>query len=296
MHSTVRPLSYDSLSHLLAPRERDSHKGNYGHALIVGGEPGKGGAALLAAEAAARSGCGLVSVATHPAHAAAFLSRRPELMVRAIDKIDVINVLMVHATVLIAGPGLGREAWSLQLLQAAMQQAMNQDLPVVLDADALNLLSEGHLTLFMDHRSKWILTPHAAEAARLLQTPIEEIQGNREATVRKLQHQFGGVAVLKGPGTLVCFEHQGRQQVETCSHGNPGMASGGMGDVLSGIIGALLGQGFGLKDSARLGVSLHSKAADFCAAAEGERGMLACDLFPYLRTLLNPNLNPNLSL
>jgi ADP-dependent NAD(P)H-hydrate dehydratase / NAD(P)H-hydrate epimerase len=288
MHTLVRPLTYDSLAYLLAARLGDSHKGNYGHALILGGEPGKGGAALMAAEAAARSGCGLVSVATHSGHAATFLSRRPELMVRGVDNNDVINVMMAQASVLVAGPGLGRGAWSLQLLQAALQQAMNLDLPVVLDADALNLLSEGQLSQYLDHRSKWILTPHAGEAARLLNTNSEEIQTNREASIRQLQQSFGGVVVLKGPGSLVCFEHLGRQQVETCSHGNPGMASGGMGDVLSGIIGALLGQGLGLADSARLGVCLHSKAADLCAEAEGERGMLACDLFPYLRTLLNP--------
>lgn len=288
MSSPVRPIGYDNLRQLLAPRARDSHKGAFGHALIVGGAPGFGGAALMAAEAASRSGAGLTSVATHPDHAAAFLSRRPELMVRAIHNFDVINAMTSQATVLVAGPGLGRSAWSVQLLQTAMQAAAIRQLPVVLDADGLNLLSEGQLSAQLGGKSQWILTPHPGEAARLLQTRIEEVQANREEAVRELQRRFGGVAVLKGAGSLICFDHHGRQQVETCVHGNPGMASGGMGDVLSGIIGGLLAQGLSLADSTRLGVCLHSKAADLCADHDGERGMLACDLFPYLRTLLNP--------
>lgn len=292
MNVPVRPISYDSLRQLLAPRARDSHKGAYGHALVVGGAPGFGGAALMAAEAASRTGAGLTSVATHPDHAAAFLSRRPELMVHPIHDFDVINVVTSQTTVLLAGPGLGRSAWSVQLLQTAVQAAFSRQLPVVLDADGLNLLSEGQLSLQLagnpEGKCQWILTPHPGEAARLLQTRTEEVQANREEAVRELQRRFGGVAVLKGAGTLICFDRQGRQQVETCVHGNPGMASGGMGDVLGGIIAGLLAQGLSLADSARLGVCLHSKAADLCADHDGERGMLACDLFPYLRTLLNP--------
>lgn len=288
MNQSLRPLSFDVLRRLLPPRDRDSHKGCYGHVLVLGGAPGYGGAALLAAEAAARCGAGLTSVATHPDHSAAFVVHRPELMTRGVLEPDVINVMLARASVLVAGPGLGKDAWGLQLLQTALRGAVARALPVVLDADALNLLAQGTLTQGTLQNSQWILTPHTAEAARLLQTTPDAIAADRPAAVRALQRRYAGVAVLKGPGSLVCYDQHGRQQVDTCVHGNPGMATGGMGDVLSGIIGALLAQGYPLADAARLGVCLHSKAADLEAAAHGERGMLASDLFPHLRTLLNP--------
>lgn len=288
MTHSPRPLSYDALRQLLPPRACDTHKGSYGHVLVLGGGAGFGGAALLAAEAAARTGAGLTSVATHPDNVAAFLARQPELMVRGVIDPDVINAMLGRASVLVAGPGLGKELWGLQLLQAALLAANANALPLVLDADALNLLSGGSLGNAMSHNSKWILTPHPGEASRLLQRPLAAIEADREGAVRALQQRYGGVAVLKGPGTLVCYDQQGRQQVDTCVHGNPGMASGGMGDVLSGIIGGLLAQGYSASNAARLGVCLHSKAADLEAAAHGERGMLASDLFTHLRTLLNP--------
>ena len=158
---------------------------------------------------------------------------------------------------------------------------------MVLDADGLNLLAAGGAANPENPVCKWILTPHAGEAARLLATSREAVEADREAAVRALQHQFGGVALLKGPGTLVCYTRGNRQHVDICQHGNPGMATGGMGDVLSGIVGGLLAQGLALEDAARLGVCLHSKAADL-AAGQGQRGLLASDLFPLLRQLLNP--------
>jgi hydroxyethylthiazole kinase-like uncharacterized protein yjeF len=288
MTTTIRPISYDLLRQLLPPRARDAHKGSFGHVLVLGGSPGFGGAALLAAEAAARTGAGLTSVATHPDHSVAFLARRPELMVHGLTDPDVINVLMARASVLVAGPGLGKLAWSRQLLQAALNAATALGLPVVLDADGLNLLSEGALETSVGASSKWILTPHPGEAGRLLQCSSANIEADREGAARELQQRFGGVVVLKGSGSLVCSAQQGRQQVETCAHGNPGMATGGMGDVLSGILGGLLAQGLELANAARLGVCLHARAADLDAQIHGERGMLATDLLPYLRTLLNP--------
>lgn len=288
MTHSLRPLSYEGLHQLLPARERDSHKGSHGHVLVLGGAQGFGGAALLAAQASVRCGAGLCSVLTHPDHVVAFLARQPELMVHSAGNADVINAVLGRADVLVAGPGLGRGPWGLQLLDAALEFATAQALPAVLDADALNLFSDGSLDPAQLKNSKWILTPHPGEAARLLQQSASAVQADREGAVRALQQLCGGVAVLKGAGTLVCFERQGRQQVEACVHGNPGMASGGMGDVLSGVIGALLAQGLLPADAARLGVCLHGKAADLAAAADGERGLLASDLFPGLRALLNP--------
>lgn len=286
MSTSLPPLDFDSLRDLLPPRTRDSHKGTCGHVLLIGGEAGKGGAALLAAEAALRCGAGLVSVATHNSHAATFLARRPELMVSGIEKPDVINVLVSRANVLVAGPGLGRGLWGEELLRLALHAAASRQLPVIMDADALNLLAEDRLGDCRGDSDRWILTPHPGEAARLLKITNAEVQADRNAAARMLLN-LGAVALLKGSGTVVSTKQEGEVRLETCSHGNPGMASGGMGDVLTGVIAALLAQGLSLADSARLGVCLHSKAADLCAEAGGMRGMLASDLYPFLRSLLN---------
>ncbi len=281
-------LEMDMLLALLAPRGRASHKGDFGHVLVVGGDEGFGGAALLAAEAAARCGAGLTSVATHPAHAAAFLARRPELMVKALTDPAQLAPLIDRATVLVLGPGLGQSIWSRSCFLAALSQAQAQQKPIVLDADGLNLLSHNNTKQIQSIYQKWILTPHPGEAGRLLGKPTSDIQANREDAIRQLQQRFGGAVILKGQGSLVCTGQSPRQRLEQCQHGNPGMASGGMGDVLSGVCGALLAQGFDLATSARLAMCAHSKAADLAAADHGERGLLASDLFPWLRRLLNP--------
>jgi hydroxyethylthiazole kinase-like uncharacterized protein yjeF len=281
-------LDWDMLKTLLAPRERASHKGDFGHVLVVGGDEGFGGAALLAAEAAARCGAGLTSIATHPSHAAAFLARRPELMVKAITDPALLAPLLARATVVVLGPGLGQSNWSHSCFVAALSQAQAEQKHIVLDADGLNLLSQDKTKQFQGLYQKWILTPHPAEAGRLLGLSASEVQADREAAVRQLQRRFGGTVVLKGQGSLVCTGQGSRQKLEQCQHGNPGMASGGMGDVLSGVCAALLAQGFDIATSARLAMCVHSKAADQAAAEHGERGLLASDLFPYLRRLLNP--------
>ncbi len=288
MINRIRPLSYGALKHLLPARDQETHKGDFGHVLVVGGDQGFGGAPLMAAEASARTGAGLTSVATHPAHAANFLSHRPELMVRGIAAPGELAAHARRATVMVLGPGLGRSSWSKTIITAALELAATQHVPIVLDADALNWIAGNEALLGPDVPLKRILTPQPGEAGRLLGLTAGEINANRQHAVRELQHKFGGVAILKGAGTLVCYVHEGRQQVETCTHGNPGMASGGMGDVLSGVIGGLLAQQYSLADSARLGICIHSKAADMAAEAGGERGLLASDLFMYIRRLVNP--------
>jgi NAD(P)H-hydrate epimerase len=151
-------------------------------------------------------------------------------------------------------------------------------LPLVVDADALNLLAETP-----DRRGNWVLTPHPGEAARLLGVANAAIQRDRFAAAQALQARYGGVAVLKGAGTLVQTEGD---RPTICTAGNPGMASGGMGDVLTGVIAGLISQKLELPDAARLGVWLHAAAGDR-AARNGERGLLASDLMPHLRTLAN---------
>ena len=262
------------LADWLPARPRDAHKGRFGHVLVIGGDEGMGGAARLAAEAALRVGAGLVSVATHPAHVAPILAARPELMVRGIEGAKPLEAMLARATVIAAGPGLGRSQWSKDLLHAALESG----LPCVLDADALNLLSES------PRRSdRWVLTPHPGEAGRLLDGDAASVEADRPAAARALRARYGGVAVLKGAGTLVCGAGP---SLWLCDRGNPGMASGGMGDVLTGIIAGLAAQLDDLERAACAGTLIHALAGDD-AARGGERGLLAGDLLDTLRPWVN---------
>lgn len=260
----------------LLSRRRSSHKGDFGHVLVIGGAPGLGGAALLASQAAARLGAGKVSLATAPEHVGASLIRIPEVMARGVHDATEIEPLLASADVIVVGPGLGTGAWGRGLLQAAL----DADKPLVIDADGLNLL----VTHWPEaRRDDWLLTPHPGEAGRLLGSSAAGIEADRLAAIRELQRQRGGVQVLKGAGSLIA----GPQGVTVCPYGNPGMASGGMGDVLSGFLGALIAQGVGSEMAARVGVTLHALAADTAVAAHGERGLLASDLACYARRLVN---------
>ncbi|MCS3902386.1 NAD(P)H-hydrate epimerase [Methylohalomonas lacus] len=274
---------YASLAPILAPRRANAHKGHFGHVLVIGGEAGYAGAARMAAEAAARSGAGLVSVATRPQHAAVIVQQRPELMVHAVDEPSALGPLLARASVVAVGPGLGRSDWALGLLGAVL----DSPLPLVVDADALNLLAGEPL-----RRDNWLLTPHPGEAARLLDTDTASVQADRLAALAQLTARYGGAAVLKGSGTLI---GAGDASPVLCSDGNPGMASGGMGDVLSGVLAGLLAQFYPhtltLAETGALGVCLHAAAADTAAAGGGERGLLASDLFRPLRRLANPDLH-----
>jgi len=275
----ARRLDLNDLLSWLPRRRRDAHKGHFGHVLVVGGELGFGGAVAMAGEAALRSGAGLVSVATRPEHVTALLARCPELMVNGVTSGQQISSLLDRASVLVVGPGLGRTPWSEQLLRAALAA----DKPTVLDADGLNLVAEGGFSVGDSRR--WVMTPHPGEAARLLGTTAADVQGDRFAAVRELQHRYGCPVLLKGAGSLVCTAAP--EPVIACCGGNPGMASGGMGDVLSGIAGALLAQGIPPDRALPLAVGLHGEAADR-AAVDGERGLRATDLLGPLRRLVNP--------
>ncbi|TDO08665.1 MULTISPECIES: NAD(P)H-hydrate dehydratase [Halomonas] len=273
----ARLLDAGMISAWLPPRQRCAHKGEFGHALVLGGAPGFGGAALIAAEACARLGAGRISLATAPEHVTASLVRRPEVMVHGVRGAGDLGELLEKADILVVGPGLGQGSWGQGMLQAALASAT----PLVVDADALNLLA----SRFSGHRrDDWILTPHPGEAARLLGLSAGEVEADRPAAARELQRRFGGVVVLKGAGTLVA----GPEQLAVCPHGNPGMASGGMGDALSGMLGGLLAQGLPLETSARLAVLVHALAADMAAEDGGERGLLAGDLASYAQLLINP--------
>ncbi|RLA60031.1 MAG: bifunctional ADP-dependent NAD(P)H-hydrate dehydratase/NAD(P)H-hydrate epimerase [Gammaproteobacteria bacterium] len=273
-------LELEPLLQRLPPRPAKAHKGLYGTVLIVGGDYGMAGAAAMAAEAALRCGAGLVRVATRPEHVAALVARTPEVMTSGVNSGEDFTPLLESADVLVVGPGLGQSPWSEHLLALAAASGK----PMVLDADGLNLLAAGCLGEGQgaaEHHNNRVLTPHPGEAARLLGNTTGAVQADRFAAVQALQQRYGGVAILKGNGSLIA----GAGQLLLSDYGNPGMASGGMGDVLSGVIGSLLAQHLPPLEAAALGVCLHGAAADI-AAQGGQRGLAATDLIPEMRALL----------
>lgn len=275
----VARLSSSQLIGRLPRRVRHAHKGHFGHVMVIGGDIGYGGAAIIAAQAAAYSGAGMVSLATRPEHVSAALSRCPELMVCGVTSGQELEPWLARPSVLVIGPGLGRSAWSEQMLQ----QAVGTGLPMIVDADALNILAQGRVAP-SPVRDHWLLTPHPGEAARLLGCDTDEIEADRFTAVQTLRERWGGTALLKGAGTLISGGPG--QSLGVVTAGNPGMASGGMGDLLSGLLGGLVAQGLTLSDAAQLGACVHAEAADLAAAGQGERGLLATDLLPFLPLLL----------
>lgn len=277
-------LDLPALKKFLPVRARTAHKGNFGHVLVIGGDYGMGGAVRMAAEAAARSGAGLVSIATRPKHICAINAARPEIMCHGVNDANQLESLIEKSTAVVLGPGLGRESWGQKLWQKTLkllsETPSNKNL--IMDADALHFLAENKSQM---KKENWILTPHPGEAAKLLQKTSAEIQADRFAALQAINENYGGICVLKGAGTLVGAKSK---SVGVCAAGNPGMASGGMGDVLSGIIGGLVAQKLDSLIATQLATMLHATAADHAAAHDGgERGMLAMDLLPYLRKLNN---------
>ena len=263
-------LTMDFLPETLKRRPRNSHKGNFGHVLAVGGIQGMGGAIRLCGEAALRSGAGKVTLATEAAHAGLVNLGRPELMVKAIGgKADLLPLLEKDFVVAV-GPGLGVTDWSQSMLKACLESQA----PLVVDADGLNLLAQLTQRGF-GGRDHWILTPHPAEAARLLACSVSEIQQDRVLSAKAIARNFGACVVLKGCGTVV-VDPTGEYAI--CPGGNPGMATAGSGDVLTGIISALLGQGLSCFDAARIGVLAHARAGDLAAARLGEMALIAGDI------------------
>ena len=275
---TLIRLRLGDLAAALPPRVRSSHKGSHGSLLIVGGGPGMPGAVRLAAEAALRVGAGLVRVATHPDNVSAVTVGRPEVICYGVTEPDQLNGLLGSSHAVALGPGLGLSDWA----QGLWRRVLAAGYPTVIDADGLNLLAAENVRSAQAPR---ILTPHPGEAARLLRVATREVQADRLDALNKLSQDYDATVVLKGANTLVKSPSSDPGCV--CDRGNPGMASAGMGDVLTGVIAGLLVQ---LDDpglAAQIGVLLHALAGD-AAAADGERGTLAADLMPYLRQWANP--------
>jgi ADP-dependent NAD(P)H-hydrate dehydratase / NAD(P)H-hydrate epimerase len=268
-----------ALVHWLRPRPRDSHKGRHGRVLCIGGERGGGGAIVLCTEAALRCGAGLVDVATRELHTMPLLARTPEAMVHACDDIDAIAPSLDVADCIAVGPGLGQGEWG----RALFERALHAGRALVLDADALNLLAVHPAAL----PAGSVITPHPGEAARLLGTQAADVQRDRIAAARMLARRYRCTVVLKGAGSIVVAPDS---RLHVISAGNPGLAVGGTGDVLTGAIAALRAQGLEAFDAAACGALLHAVAGD-SAAADGQRGLRASDLMPWLRRHANPELD-----
>lgn len=268
----VQRLTPDNLP-TLQPRPQDAHKGQYGRVLVIGGDHGTGGASMLSAQSALRSGAGMVSLATRSEHIVAALARMPEVMVAGIASANQLMAMVDAASVLVVGPGLGQASWGRSLLSIAA----SSDKPQVWDADALNLLSTGAVSLPADA----VITPHPGEAARLLGISIQQVQADRPATAHRLARQYAAVCVLKGSESLIATA-DGRLALS--QHGHPAMATGGLGDVLAGLIGALRAQGMDAFDAACLAVWLHARAGEQVGALG--RGLAASDVIPTIRQLL----------
>jgi NAD(P)H-hydrate epimerase len=264
----------------LPRRPREAHKGSNGRVLVVGGGSGMPGAVRLAGMAALRVGAGLVTVAGAGENLAAVTGTNPELIYLPVSSATNLEADMSAADVLAIGPGLGTGDWAQRLW--GMAQRVRPGAAVV-DADALNLLAHSPAKL----PAGWIITPHPGEAARLLGVETAAVQADRLAAVRELHARYGAVSVLKGAGTLVACGPAGAAQLFICDRGNPGMATAGMGDVLTGVIAGLYAQIHDADVAARVGVLVHALAGD-SAARGGQRGLVASDMLTELRGWVNP--------
>lgn len=271
----ARRVSWPTIRGAIPRRPKIAHKGRFGHVLVVAGDRGFGGAGMLAAEAAARTGAGLVTLATRPEHIAPALARCPSVMVQGLIHGSELPPLISAADVIVCGPGIGRGAWGQQMLQ----QVVASGKPRVLDADALNLMASRVAQPADNH----ILTPHPGEAARLLECDVAEIEEDRISAADRICRLFGGVILLKGAGTVVAAKGV---LPEIVSGSNPGMATGGMGDVLSGVLGSLYAQLGDAHLSASIGAALHLAAADRASETRGYMGLLPMDVIEALSGVL----------
>ena len=276
----MRRIDQGELAASLPRRARESHKGSNGRVLIIGGGTGMPGALRLAGEAALRVGAGLVTVAGAEENLVPVTGTRPELIYLPISHDTDLDEALRVTDVLAIGPGLGTGAWA-QRLWGVVKGVSGK--PVVVDADALNLLAMSPAKL----SPEWIITPHPGEAGRLLGIDARAVQSDRLGAARALHARYGAVTVLKGAGTLVASGPAGNAELAICERGNPGMATAGMGDVLTGIIAGLRAQFGDSALAARVGVLVHALAGD-SAAQGGQRGLVASDVIGELRGWVNP--------
>lgn len=273
--TNVQSISFKDVRNPLPKRSKDSHKGMFGHVVVVGGDLGMPGAVRIAAEGALRVGAGVVTVITRDAHIAPVVCGRPELLCYGVEQDFSIDEILARATVILLGPGLGKSNWSLDLFA----KTIVLPIPKIIDADGLNILAESSKKYKFNN---WILTPHPGEAGRLLGISTQSVQNSRVQTLQLLQEKYGGTIVLKGHETLV-----GGDEIVKCLDGNPGMATAGMGDLLSGMISGLVSEGVDLFTAAKYGVLLHGHAGDIAIDRLKGVSVLASDVLVEINSVLS---------
>ena len=266
--SSVSAVAQTLIKPSLPSRRPDTHKGSYGHALVVGSSEGMLGAGILSSTAALRSGCGKVHLASNNPNIELASIYRPEIMTA---KLNALPQLVESASAIAIGPGLGLDDSALDALLGVLQLVLESSKSLVIDADALTLISKNDITL----PKNTILTPHPGEAARLLNTSTQSIQNDRLLAASTIAEQFNCVCVLKGHGTLI---YANDHSPEVCTLGNPGMATAGSGDVLTGILVSLLAQGATPFKAASNGVWLHARAADIASHRSSMQSLIASDI------------------
>ena len=261
-------------------RSSDAHKGEFGHVLVIGGNIGFGGAGLLASRASVNCGAGLVSLATRSSHVSASLNFCPEVMVKPVDSGQALEKYLDSPSVICLGPGLAQDFWSEQMIYKSLEAAKKNNVPMLIDADGLNLLPKFIKKLPLP--KKIVLTPHVGEASILLNTSKEKIKKNRVMSAKRISKKYSAAVVLKGENSIICW----KDKYFICEKGNAGMATGGMGDVLSGIISSFIAQKMTLLDAACLGVELHAEAADEYSEAIGINSLTPTDVLDIIKELI----------
>ena len=273
----IQNISYEGVKCNLPVRYKSFNKGDSGKVLIIAGAKGMGGAAIICASAALRAGAGLAKVALDDTNISPMLANRPELMSVDLNNEEELVRAIKWADVIAVGPGLGVNERTYKILDYISNL---EDTPVIYDADALNVLSTFEQNYYNENR---VITPHLGEAARLLGCSIDDLSQDRLAGAYKLWQKYGGVVLLKGAGTIICDG----QSFSIIREGSPALATGGSGDLLTGIIVSLLGQGLSLKDASVTAACIHGKAATVYAREHGIIGTLPMDLLSNIQGLIN---------
>lgn len=283
--SILQSFTFQELKNLLPNRAKDSHKGNFGKVLICAGSPGMGGAGILASEASLFCGSGLVTLVTDTSNVSSSLLRNPEVMTTGIDMVEGVNIdlKIKDHNVILYGPGIANTAFAKTILDKILKSANNSK--IILDAGALHIAASSK-SLIKKSNKTILMTPHPGEAAILLNISIEEVQRDRLSAAKQIADTYGAsIVILKGMGTMVFDSKNNKSFISSC--GGPELATGGTGDVLAGVLTALLAQGLDIRNASLIAVAVHSEAGLKFKEEIGEIGLNASSLIPIIRQLLN---------
>ena len=283
--SILQSFTFQELKNLLPNRAKDSHKGNFGKVLICAGSPGMGGAGILASEASLFCGSGLVTLVTDTSNVSSSLLRNPEVMTTGVDMVEGVNIdlKIKDHNVILYGPGIANTAFAKTILDKILKSVNNSK--IILDAGALHIAASSK-SLIKKSNKTILMTPHPGEAAILLNISIEEVQRDRLSAAKQIADTYGAsIVILKGMGTVVFDSKNNKSFISSC--GGPELASGGTGDVLAGVLTALLAQGLDIRNASLIAVAVHSEAGLKFKEEIGEIGLNASSLIPIIRQLLN---------